>query len=233
MAQEVVKTRAFKNTVNVKPYAKAYNEEAYVSYCKKHAVSISFKRFFDVLLCLPALIILSPILLLCAVIIKATSKGPAFYSQERVGRNLKPFNVIKFRTMKPGSYSTEVAGGEVRKNDSRVTAAGKILRRLKIDELPQIINVIKGDMSIIGPRPMLSRHIESYSKDELSRYYVRPGLSGLTQINGGINLSFEDRAAYDAIYIKNLSIWLDIKIIIKTFLVIILGEHKFIKTPKP
>jgi len=206
-------------------------ESGYTVFVKKHSISLALKRFFDIFLCTLSLILLFPVFAVCFVAIKLSSKGSAFYVHERVGKNFKPFNMLKFRTMHEGSDDDNLPRREIRGEDSRITFVGKILRRLKLDELPQIINIICGDMSIIGPRPLLKRHIEMYSSDKLCRYYVRPGLSGLAQVNGSVHLSFEEKALYDAIYIRKFSLFLDIKIILKTFLVVLFGEKRFSKKP--
>lgn len=122
-----------------------------------------------------------------------------------------------------------IADREILKNDAEVTRVGKILRRFKIDELPQLINVLKGDMSLVGPRPGLPRQINEFNDDGIFRIQVRPGLTGLAQINGNIHLSWPERWKYDRHYVENVSFLLDLKIIFKTFFIIIYGEDKFVK----
>jgi len=182
----------------------------------------------DFILALIALIILLPLLLIVAILIKLDSKGPVFYTQLRPGKNQKVFKVYKFRTMVQGADKYQKVGVEVRKDDNRITSLGRFLRRFKIDELPQLINILKGDMSIVGPRPSLPEYLEQYEKWELDRFLVRPGLTGLAQINGNIYLNRKEKSAYDIRYVKEMSFFLDIKIIIKTVLIVLFGEDKFV-----
>ena len=186
------------------------------------------KSVMDFILALIALIILLPLLLIVAILIKLDSKGPVFYTQLRPGKNQKVFKVYKFRTMVQGADKYQKVGVEVRKDDNRITSLGRFLRRFKIDELPQLINILKGDMSIVGPRPSLPEYLEQYEKWELDRFLVRPGLTGLAQINGNIYLNRKEKSAYDIRYVKEMSFFLDIKIIIKTVLIVLFGEDKFV-----
>lgn len=150
------------------------------------------------------------------------------FRQERAGLNGKPFVVFKFRTMtdKPRKVDREIFSG-----DPEVTRIGFWLRRLKLDELPQLINVLNGDMSIVGPRPGMVSQISKLDQNGRHRISVRPGLTGLAQINGNIHLSWPERWIYDKKYIENISFLLDLKIIVKTILIVILGEDKFLKKP--
>ncbi len=186
------------------------------------------KRIIDFTLSLIALIILLPLLLLVALLIKLDSKGPVFYTQFRPGKNQKLFRVYKFRTMVQGADKYQKVGVEVKKDDSRITTLGRFLRRFKIDELPQLINILKGDMSIVGPRPSLPEYLQQYEEWELERFLVRPGLTGLAQVNGNIYLEREEKSAYDVKYVKEMSFFLDIKIIVKTIAIVLFGEEKFI-----
>lgn len=179
------------------------------------------KRLFDVLISVFILIILSPLFIITAVLIKLTSKGPLFFMQQRVGRNGNLFSVYKFRTMtdKPRKFNEQVF-----KDNADVTGVGKIIRRLKIDELPQLLNVVRGDMSIVGPRPCLPVLIKDFDENGKKRLEVRPGLTGLAQINGNIYLTWKQRWAFDKKYVEEQSFFLDLKIISKTFLIVLLGE---------
>ena len=177
------------------------------------------KRVFDIVCSLIGLIVLSPFLVAVAVIIKCTSKGPVIFKQERVGLHNKSFSMYKFRTMYVQSDEEEAKGWTV-KNDPRVTGVGRFFRRTSIDELPQLINILRGDMSIVGPRPERPQFVEKF-KEEIPRYMikhqVRPGLTGWAQINGFRgDTSIRKRIDYDIYYIENWSFGLDIKIIFLT-----------------
>tara|TARA_B100000242_G_scaffold287672_1_gene254853 strand:+ start:2380 stop:3657 length:1278 start_codon:yes stop_codon:yes gene_type:complete len=178
------------------------------------------KRVFDIFLSLIALIITMPLLLTIAIIIKLTSDGPIIYSQKRNGINGKIFNMYKFRSMKIHDESFYV---QTKVGDSRITSIGKVIRKLSIDELPQIFNVIKGDMSIVGPRPHaleINKKYKNQIVNFMSRHKIKPGITGLAQINGyrgGDNLkSMEKRTEYDLNYINSWSLILDLKIILLT-----------------
>ena len=185
-----------------------------------------FKRVIDIILSLLAIIVLSPFLLLVIIAIKIDSKGPVFFLQPRIGKNQKLFSLYKFRTMT--DKQRDPTKEQTYMDNPEITLVGRFLRRCKIDELPQLFNVLKGDMSIIGPRPALPELYEQYGDLALKRLRVRPGLSGLSQTRGNIYLTWEKRFEYDNKYIDDLSFWLDIKIVMKTFLIIIFGEEKFI-----
>lgn len=179
------------------------------------------KRCFDFLISIFFLVILSPLFIITAVLIKLTSEGPLFFKQERVGKNGKLFSVYKFRTMidKVRSFDKQTF-----KDDVEVTAVGKIIRRLKIDELPQLLNVVKGDMSLIGPRPCLPALVKDFNESGKKRLLVRPGLTGLAQVNGNIYLTWEERWEFDKKYVEQQSFYLDLKIISKTVFIVLFGE---------
>lgn len=184
------------------------------------------KQVFDFLFSLAALIGTAPILIAAAIAIKLTSRGPVFYPSERIGIDGKPFTMLKFRTMTVGADSqiddllrlNESAGGVLFKirQDPRVTPVGRILRRFSIDELPQFINVLKGDMSVVGPRPPLRREVENYDGDAKRRLLVKPGVSGLWQVSGRSDLSWEESVRLDLSYVDNWSMSGDLMIIAKT-----------------
>lgn len=160
--------------------------------------------------------------------VKIDSSGNFFFFQERLGYQGKIFKIYKIRTM----FDKErVADREILKNDVEVTKVGYYLRRFKIDELPQIINVFKGDMSLVGPRPCLPQQLAEFNDDGKKRLEVVPGLTGLSQINGNIHLTWEERWKYDREYVENLNFVLDMKIIFKTFFILIHGEDKYLKSP--
>lgn len=167
---------------------------------------------------------LIPIFLIISILIKLTSKGPIFFKQERIGRNGKNFNMYKFRTM---IVNAENIGDGIRvrsKNDPRITKIGKILRRTSLDELPQLINVIKGDMSLVGPRPPVTYHpyngYNNYPENAKKRFIVRPGLTGLSQIKYRNGVSWDKRIEIDIKYTENISFLQDIKIILATIKIV-------------
>lgn len=189
-----------------------------------------FKPFLDFLIALLILLVVLLPLLVITLLILAESKGPLFFRQERVGKDLRLFQVYKFRTMtheKRTVGSTPIIG----KADG-VTKVGYYLRRYKIDELPQLLNVLFGDMSLIGPRPSVPEQLKQMTEAEKQRYSVRPGLTGLAQINGNIHLSWKERFVYDLNYVNNVTFWNDLKILFKTVFIVILGEHKFLNKPE-
>ena len=188
------------------------------------------KRNLDVMFSMFVLIVLLPIWLLVAILIKLTSKGPIFFTQNRPGKNKKIFKVYKFRTMNPGSEQM-IKGKEVLSDDYRVTKIGKFLRRSKIDEIPQVINILKGDMSLVGPRPERITSLVDYDEEISKRLKVKPGITGLAQVSGNIYLDLNDRYRFDVYYVEHYSFFLDIKIIIRTFLVVVIGEARFKNKP--
>ena len=186
------------------------------------------KRFLDFLISLLIILFLVPLFIILYILVKLDSKGDFFFFQERLGKNGQIFKVFKIRTM---TDKVRVADREILKGDSEVTRMGNVLRRLKIDELPQIINICKGDMSFVGPRPCLPNQITEFNEDGKTRILVTPGLTGLAQTNGNIYLTWEERWKYDRYYVENLSFFLDIAIVFKTVLIVLLGEQKFLKKP--
>lgn len=185
------------------------------------------KRLIDILVSGCIILILSPFLIIVAILIKLDSKGPVFYVQDRVGKQGKLFRLYKFRTMTNRLRDPSVK--QTYLNDPDITFIGSFLRRFKIDELPQIWNVFIGDMSLIGPRPALLNIYEKYKDAAIARLTVRPGMTGLSQVNGNIYLSWEDRLKLDKKYVDNLSFIQDCLIVMKTFAIVLVGEEKFIK----
>ena len=182
--------------------------------------NIIIKRIMDVAGALVGIVVTSPIMLLAALLVKFTSPGPVIYRQERVGLHNKAFYMYKFRSMERQAPSEERKAWTVR-NDPRVTPIGKILRRTSVDELPQLFNILKGDMSLVGPRPERPLFVEKF-KEEIPRYMVkhqvRPGLTGWAQVNGlRGDTSIRKRIEYDIFYIENWTVWFDLKIILMTF----------------
>ncbi|WP_321307537.1 sugar transferase [Marinifilum fragile] len=185
-----------------------------------------YKRVIDVLAAAVLLVVSSPLFILVIVLVKLSSSGPVFFTQDRVGINKTSFIAYKFRTM----YNRQrEVNREIFKDDVEVTKVGKYLRRYKIDELPQLINVLIGDMSLVGPRPSINSLVEKFNEDGEYRIKVKPGLTGLAQINGNIHLSWPERWKYDRYYVENISFLLDLKILFKTFSIVLFGEDKFIK----
>ncbi|WP_289047623.1 sugar transferase [uncultured Psychrobacter sp.] len=179
------------------------------------------KRSFDFLISIFLIIILSPLLIITSVLIKMTTNGSLFFKQQRVGKNGKLFFVYKFRTMTDKLHDLSK---QTFNNDEEITTIGRVIRRLKIDELPQLLNVAKGDMSLVGPRPCLPNLIKSFNDSGKKRLLVRPGLTGLAQVNGNIYLSWEERWEFDRKYVEQQSFCLDLKILSKTALIVFLGE---------
>ncbi|GLI56912.1 hypothetical protein PM10SUCC1_24260 [Propionigenium maris DSM 9537] len=193
---------------------------------KNNKIDLILKRVIDISVSLIVLIALLPIWLLIGILIKVTSEGPVFFLQERPGQHKKIFKVFKFRTMKPGSEKM-VKGQEVMKDDARVTSIGKFLRRSKLDEIPQVLNVLRGEMSLVGPRPERIASLEDYTPEISKRLNVKPGVTGLAQVSGNIYLSLEERYKLDVYYAENFSLGLDIKIFIRTVGVVLFGEEKY------
>lgn len=171
------------------------------------------KRPFDFLLAMFAVIVLSPLIFLLAIIVRTKLGSPILYKQQRPGLDEKIFTLYKFRTMTNDKDSL----GNLLPSDERLTKLGKILRSLSLDELPELFNILKGDMSIVGPRPLLIKYLPLYNSRQRLRHKVRPGLTGLAQISGRNLLSWEEKFELDVRYVETLSFFLDIKIIVKTF----------------
>ncbi|MGG7058133.1 sugar transferase [Clostridium tertium] len=187
------------------------------------------KRLLDIICSLLGLIILSPVLLIVAILIKLESKGPVIFSQKRVGLNGNEFKMYKFRSMVENAEElkeklakqNEMSGPMFKmKDDPRVTKVGKFIRKTSIDELPQLINVLKGDMSLVGPRPSLPKEVEKFEPWMLDRLNVKPGLTCYWQVSGRNNIDFEDWMKLDLQYVEDRSFLLDLKLIFKTFFVL-------------
>ena len=173
-----------------------------------------FKRLFDLLLSFVAIVVLSPVFILVIFWLYFANKGAGvFFTQERPGMNAKVFRVIKFKTM----TDERDAAGKLLPDAQRLTKIGKLVRSLSIDELPQLINVLKGDMSLIGPRPLRTYYLPLYSPTQARRHEVRPGITGWAQVNGRNAISWSQKFELDVWYVDNLTFLLDVKIILKTF----------------
>lgn len=172
-----------------------------------------------------ALVVASPILGLAAFAIVVEDRRPVLFHQNRVGRFGKPFQLLKLRSMRVNEVPPERMG-QVRGDHRFVTRVGAVIRRLKIDELPQLVNVLRGDMTLIGPRPTIAAQVDRYDAWQRRRLEARPGLSGWAQVNGNIELTWEERIALDVWYVDHWSPWLDLKILAKTLAVISEGENR-------
>lgn len=198
------------------------------------------KRAFDIITSFISIIVTAPLMLVISLAIKLDSKGPVFYLRERIGRDGKGFKLLKFRTMTPDAeellqahlennetYREQWERYQKLAKDPRITRVGKWLRRLSLDELPQIFNILQGDMSIVGPRPMMDEQIETYGRNFHLFSRVRPGLTGLWQVTGRNRLTFHERSVIDGYYVRNWSLWLDFYILAKTPLAVLMGEGPF------
>ncbi|UJP64453.1 sugar transferase [Mongoliitalea daihaiensis] len=171
------------------------------------------KRIIDILGALVALVLFSPIFLVVLLILFIQNRGSIFFYQERPGLMQKPFHIIKFKTMSDRKDSQ----GKLLPDVQRITKAGDFIRKLSLDELPQLINILKGDMSLVGPRPLLFKYIPLYSPEQLRRHSVRPGVTGWAQVNGRNSISWTRKFELDIEYINNISFLMDIKILLLTF----------------
>lgn len=178
------------------------------------------KRFIDILISTVGLVILSPLIILIIVLLFFSNNGKPFFTQLRPGKNSKPFKIIKFKTMtdlKPGTKDES-------DNATRITKVGAFIRKYSLDELLQLTNVLKGDMSIVGPRPLLMDYLPLYNEQQARRHLIRPGITGWAQVNGRNAISWEQKFEYDVWYVDHLSFKTDISIIFKTFLKVVKKE---------
>lgn len=181
---------------------------------------VFFKRLFDFTAAFFALILLSPILVTVVIILIFANNGKPFFFQVRPGKNEKLFKIIKLKSMN----DKKDANGELLSYEHRITKIGAFVRKYSLDEIPQLINVLKGDMSIIGPRPLLEQYLPLYNKDQKRRHDVRPGITGWAQVNGRNAISWKQKFEYDVWYVDHLTFLLDMKIIIKTIRKVVLKE---------
>jgi lipopolysaccharide/colanic/teichoic acid biosynthesis glycosyltransferase len=182
-------------------------------------------RAADVTVAGAALVLAAPALGLAALAVKLGDGGPVIYRQTRVGKDGRDFELLKLRTMIVGA-ETQGAGYAVDKGDARITTAGRILRRLSLDELPQLWNVVRGEMSVIGPRPTLRYQVERYDERQRRRLDVKPGITGWAQVHGRASLPWAERIELDVWYVENRSPWVDLKILAKTPLALFSGTYK-------
>ncbi|MDR0495941.1 MAG: undecaprenyl-phosphate galactose phosphotransferase WbaP [Treponema sp.] len=206
----------------------------------KMSWNLAIKRFMDIAIVSIGGIIILPFLLLIALLVKITSPGPVLFRHKRLGMNGKHFNTYKFRTMVIDSQARleKLLESDAEKekewknyhklaNDPRITRIGKILRRTSIDEFPQLINILKGEMTLVGPRPIVDAEVEKYGEDYSRIFSIRPGLTGLWQVSGRSNTNYEERIAYDTFYLQSWSIWMDLWVIFKTFGAVIQGRGAY------
>jgi sugar transferase EpsL len=170
------------------------------------------ERLFDLILVLPGIILISPILFLIAILVRINLGSPVLFRQQRPGLKGKPFILFKFRTMKT-IYDDQ---GRLLPDEKRLTGLGRFLRRASLDELPELFNVIRGDMRLVGPRPLLMEYLDRYTPEQMRRHDVKPGITGWAQVNGRNSLTWQEKFGMDLWYVHNKSFWLDLKIIFLT-----------------
>lgn len=192
-------------------------------------INLVLKRIFDIVASSVAifLLIIIPVFIVVPIVIRLTSKGPALFKQKRIGKNCRPYTMYKFRTMVVERY--DKSGNEIMSED-RITKVGKFLRKTSLDELPQLFNILNGSMSIVGPRPMLDYQAPRCEGEEVRRFEMRPGITGLAQAKGRNNINWEERIKYDVEYVKHFNIWLDIKIIFETVLIVLKRDGTDVKS---
>lgn len=178
------------------------------------------KPFFDVTLSFAFLLVMSPIFIVITIFLFISNSGKPFFTQKRPGKCGRIFKIIKFKTMTDAKDSS----GKLLSDEKRLTKVGMLARKTSLDELPQLLNVIKGDMSIIGPRPLLPSYLDLYTKEQARRHDVKPGITGWAQVNGRNNLTWKRKFELDIFYVNNLSLILDIQILYKTFFKVLLRE---------
>jgi sugar transferase EpsL len=178
------------------------------------------KRLFDIIISAAGLIVISPLLVVLAVLVRLKLGSPILFSQQRPGLGGKGFVIYKFRTM----TDQHDASGNLLPDEQRLPAFGRFLRSTSFDELPELLNVLKGDMSIVGPRPLMMKYLERYSPEQARRHEVKPGITGWAQINGRNTISWEDKFKLDVWYVDNWTFWLDMKILLKSIWMVITRE---------
>ena len=188
-------------------------------------------RAFDILAAALLLVLGSPVLLAAVIAIRLETRGPAFYRQRRVGKDGRPFELWKLRTMVHGAEAMG-AGIYVLEGDPRITRVGAFLRRLSIDELPNLFNVLKGDMAIVGPRPTIQEQVDRYTERQLRRLEVKPGITGWAQVNGRTSLPWPERIELDVWYVDHRSAWVDLRILAKTVRLLVTGHGLYSEDPR-
>lgn len=190
--------------------------------------NLFLKRAFDIIVSLVCIVIFTviPVMIVVPIVIRLSSNGPALFRQTRVGKDGKPFVMYKFRTMMLEQYDEN--GAEIM-SENRITKAGRFLRKTSLDELPQLFNILNGTMSIVGPRPMLDYQAPRCMGEEVLRFQMRPGMTGLAQVKGRNNIPWEERIKFDVEYVKTFTFWLDIVILVKTVLLVFKHEGTDVK----
>ncbi len=188
--------------------------------------NLAVKRLFDILISMVGIIVCFPFWVIIIFVMKITMPGPVFFKQERVGKGFEIFSVIKFRSMKVDKESEK--NFKIQNDKNRITWFGNILRRTKLDESPQLINVLLGDMSLVGPRPTVKQRVDEYPDGQELRLSMKPGMTGISQISGNVLLSWPRRIEYDCRYVQEFNVLLDLKILLATVKVVLCGEEKFI-----
>jgi sugar transferase EpsL len=196
------------------------------------------KRVIDIIACIVGLMVLSPVLAILAILVRVKLGSPVLFRQQRPGFKGRPFWLFKFRTM----TDQRDAGGHLLPDEQRLPAFGRFLRSTSLDELPELFNVLKGDMSIVGPRPLMMKYLDRYTPEQARRHEAKPGITGWAQINGRNAISWEDRFKLDVWYVDNWTLWLDLKILLRTIAAIFKREgitqqgratmDEFMGTPK-
>jgi lipopolysaccharide/colanic/teichoic acid biosynthesis glycosyltransferase len=190
---------------------------------QRPAVQLGLKRALDVAGSAVLLTALSPLMLVIAAAVRIDSKGGAIFRQQRVGQGGRPFTILKFRTMVEGADRSAL-GTYCYRDDPRITRAGRLLRRTSLDELPQLVNVLKGDMSFVGPRPDLPHHVARYDARQRGRLGMRPGITGWAQVNGRNGISWPERIELDLAYVEGWSLWRDLRVAARTVRVVLARE---------
>jgi lipopolysaccharide/colanic/teichoic acid biosynthesis glycosyltransferase len=181
------------------------------------------RRAFDIVIAGTALTLAAPFLIAAAVAIRLEARGSPIYRQRRIGRHGEAFDVLKLRTMVTGAEHMG-AGLAVSEGDTRITRVGRLLRRTSLDELPNLVNVLRGDMAIVGPRPTIQAQVDQYTDRQRRRLEVKPGITGWAQVNGRVSLSWPERIELDIWYVDHRSLWLDLRILAKTFWLLVSGH---------
>jgi sugar transferase EpsL len=203
-------------------------EKAYLNKRPGLRVHLVCKRLLDVAIASTSIIILLPVLALIALAVRFSSPGPILFCQERLGKLAKPFQIYKFRTMIDGAIN-QGAGLNTFKGDPRITPIGRFLREYHLDELPQLFNVLRGEMSLVGPRPLLSKFLPTYTDWQKQRFLVHPGITAWEAVNGGLNNNLDERLSLDVWYVKNWNFWLDLIILLRTIPVVLRKEGVYAK----
>jgi lipopolysaccharide/colanic/teichoic acid biosynthesis glycosyltransferase len=178
------------------------------------------KRLLDLAITIPVLILSSPVIAAVALLVRLQLGSPVLFRQQRPGLHGRPFTIYKFRTM----TTAHDANGKLLPDEQRITSFGKALRRTSLDELPELVNVLKGNISLVGPRPLLTEYLDRYTTEQMRRHEVLPGITGLAQVSGRNHLSWEEKFALDVYYVNHFSAWLDLKILAMTVRVVLGGE---------